>query len=338
MEYESQNYEYNYENKFVSIFGDNENHKFEDDFLEDIKEKEQIYMNPSFNSTYNSSYNNIPNMPSNISSKNISSNESSNNFSNNFSINESNNESNDEYLEYIQNVSIINKNEKKKEKKKEKEKEKEKEIKTKNTNQGRKTKDEAMNCDTKRNKFAKDNIFRKLKTNFFNKFIPDYINEKIDSVYGKQKYYIRKFNKALVTDVSIQFNIDLFNSKIRDLLNQDISNKYITVDLEANKVILRSLEKNPEFNDFLNISVNEIYSLFINENYKEIISNDFNIDKEKIDFENLAGTIDDLKEQEYEEKYIEDFKKYAYNINLLMDATKKRKQRNKNKIKVINNN
>ena len=333
MEYERENYEYNCENYYQSIFDNNEIHKFEDDFLEDIKEKEQIYMNPSFNSTYNSSYNNIPNMPSNISSKNISSNESSNNFSNNFSNNESNNESNDEYLEYIQNVSIINKNEKKKEK--EKENEKEKEIKTKNTNQGRKTKDEAMNCNTKRDKFAKDNIFRKLKTNFFNKFIPDYINEKIDSVYGKQKYYIRKFNKALVTDVSIQFNIDLFNSKIRDLLNQDISNKYITVDLEANKVILRSLEKNPEFNEFLNKSVKDIYSLFINENYKEIISNDFNIDKEKIDFENLAGTIDDLKEQGYEEKYIEDFKTYAYNINLLMDVTKKRKQR---KIKVINNN
>ena len=122
MEYERENYEYNCENYYQSIFDNNEIHKFEDDFLEDIKEKEQIYMNPSFNSTYNSSYNNIPNMPSNISSKNISSNESSNNFSNN----ESNNESNDEYVECIQNVSIINKNEKKKQK--------EKEIKTKKTN------------------------------------------------------------------------------------------------------------------------------------------------------------------------------------------------------------
>ena len=326
MEYERENYEYNCENYYQSIFDSNENHKFEDDFLEDVKEKEQIYMNPSFNSTYNSSYNNIPNMPSNISLTNISSNESSNNFSNN----ESNNESNDEYVECIQNVSIINKNEKKKEK--------EKEIKTKKTNQGRKTKNEAMNCETNRNKFAKDNIFRKIKTNFFNKFIPDYLNIKIDCVYQKQKYLVRKFNKALVTDVSIQFNIDLFNSKIRDLLNQEISNKYSTVNLDTNKAILRSLEKNPEFNDFLNISVNEIYSLFINDNYKEIISSDFNIDKEKIDFENLAGTIDDLKEQGYEEKYIEKFKEYAQNINSLMDATKKRKQRNKNKIKVINNN
>jgi hypothetical protein len=195
-----------------------------------------------------------------------------------------------------------------------------------------------MNCETKRNKFAKDNIFRKIKTNFLNKFLIGYGNLIIFSFYQKQKYLIRKFNKALVTDVSIQFNIDLFNSKIRDLLNQEISNKYSTIDLEVNKVILNCLEKNPEFNEFLNSSVNEIYSLFINDNYKEIISNDFNIDKEKIHFENLAGTIEELREQGYDEIYLETFKYYAKNINLLMDKSKKRSPRNKNKIKIINDN
>jgi len=100
--------------------------------------------------------------------------------------------------------------------------------------------------------------------------------------------------------------------------------KYSTIDLEVNKAILKNLEKNPEFNEFLNRSINEIYSLFINDNYKEIISNDFNIDKEKIDFENLAGTIEELREQGYDEKYLEQFKHYAQNINLLMDKTKKR--------------
>ena len=326
---ELENCEQNFDNNFNTFFDSNENHKYEEDFLDDPKEKEQIYMNPSFNSTYNSSFNNVPNMPSNISSKNISSNESSNNFSNN--------DSNDNiYVECIQKVSVLDKNEEniKKEKKKEKEKEKEKEI--KNTNQGRKTKNESVNCETKRNKFAKDNIFRKIKTNFFNKFLVDYGNLIIFSFYQKQKYLIRKFNKALVTDVSIQFNIDLFNSKIRDLLNQEISNKYSTIDLEVNKAILKNLEKNPEFNEFLNSSINEIYSLFINDNYKEIITSEFNIDKEKIDFENLAGTIEELREQGYDEKYLEQFKHYAQNINLLMDKTKKRSPR-KNKIKIIDN-
>ena len=195
---------------------------------------------------------------------------------------------------------------------------------------GRKKKNVAINNDnkTKRDKFAKDNIARKIKAIFINNFIVNLLNIIIKIVFGKQIYLIRKFNKALVTNVSIQFNLDLFNSKIRDLLNQDISNKYITVDLEANKVILRSLEKNPEFNEILNITVNKIYSLFINENYKEIISNIFNIDKKEIYFENITGKIKELKEQEEEEEYIERFKFFAYNINEVFDKSKKRKPKN----------
>ena len=150
---------------------------------------------------------------------------------------------------------------------------------------------------------------------------------KIKSVFGKQIYLVRKFNKALVTDVSIQFNLDLFNSPIKNLLNQNNSNKYSTVGLNKNKSILTSLEKNLEFNKILNITVNEIYSLFINDNYKEIISNIFNIDKKEIYFENITGKIIELKEKGEEEEYIENFKRFVYNINELFDKSKKRKSR-----------
>jgi len=210
-----------------------------------------------------------------------------------------------------------------------KDKEKKKEIKDKKlTNQGRKKKEESMNCDTKRNKYAKDNIFRKIKTNSFNKFLINYINEKIKCVYGKQKYLVRKFNKTLVTDVSIPFNINLFNSKIRNLLNQEISNKYSTVELDKNKMILIELEKNSEFNEFLNYSVNDIYfNIFLSDNYKEIISNDFKVDKKDIEFENITGIIEELREQGEKEDYLKSFKYYAYNINELMDESKQRRRR-----------
>ena len=199
---------------------------------------------------------------------------------------------------------------------------------------GRKKKNVAINNDneTKRDKFAKDNIARKIKTKFYNKFLVDLLNIKIKSVFGKQIYLVRKFNKALVKDVSIQFNLDLFNSKIRNLLNQEISNKYKTVGLDANKRILNILKNVPDFNEFLNYSAKDIYSLFINDNYKEIISNVFNIDKKEIYFENLAGIIEELREQGYEEEYLEKFKYFAYNINELFDKSKKRKPKNKKKI------
>ena len=195
---------------------------------------------------------------------------------------------------------------------------------------GRKKKNVAINNDnkTKRDKFAKDNIARKIKTNFINKFLVNLINIIIKIVFGKQIYLIRKFNKALVTNVSIQFNLDLFNSPIKNLLNQNNSNKYSTVGLNKNKSILTSLEKNSEFNKILNMTVDEIYSLFINDNYKEIISNIFNIDKKEIYFENITGKIKELKEQEEEEEYIERFKFFAYNINEVFDKSKKRKPKN----------
>ena len=195
---------------------------------------------------------------------------------------------------------------------------------------GRKKKNVAINNDnkTKRDKFAKDNIARKIKTNFINKFLVNLINIIIKIVFGKQIYLIRKFNKALVTNVSIQFNLDLFNSPIKNLLNQNNSNKYSTVGLNKNKSILRNLENNSEFNVILNITVNEIYSIFLNDNYKEIISNIFNIDKKEIYFENITGKIKELKEQEEEEEYIERFKFFAYNINEVFDKSKKRKPKN----------
>ena len=189
---------------------------------------------------------------------------------------------------------------------------------------------------TKRFKFAKDNIARKIKTKFFNKFLVNLLNKKIKSYFGKQIYLVRPFLNDLVTDVSIQFNIDLFNSPIKNLLNQKNSNKYSTVGLYENKRILRNLEKNPDFIEFLNISVKEFYSLFINDNYKEVLSSDFYIDKENIDFENITGTIEDLREQGYDEEYLEKFKYYAQNINLIFDKSKQRKQR---KLKIdINSN
>ena len=237
---------------------------------------------------------------------------------------------NNQIEEVIFNVKIIESNKK----------ENNEEIKSnKKPKRGRHPKNVPKNNDndTKRNKYAKDNIARKIKTNFFNIFIVNLLNIIIKSVYGKKISLVRKFNQQLVTDVSIEFNLDLFNSKIRNLLNQQISNKYKKIELDNNKKILKSLEKNPIFNKILNITVNEIYSLFINDNYKEIISNVFNIDKKEIYFENVTGKIIELKEKGEEEKYIENFKDFAYNIYLVFDKSKKRKQRKKYKKNIISN-
>jgi len=202
-------------------------------------------------------------------------------------------------------------------------------INDKKKKRGRKKKNEILNYITKRNKYAKDNIFRKIKPYFFNKFLIPTAIKKIKCSFKKQKYLVRKINQKFINDTSIEFNIKLFNAKIRNFLNQDISNKYSSVDLDKNKMILKELEKYPEFNEFLNYSINDFYKLFINDNYKEIISNTFNIDIEEIDFKNITGKIEELREKGEDEQYLTKFKYYAYNIHKLMDESKKRRQRKK---------
>ena len=64
----------------------------------------------------------------------------------------------------------------------------------KNPKRGRKNKNEAINNDnnTKRNKYAKDNIARKIKASFFNYFIVNLLNIIIKSVYGKTNLSCKK--------------------------------------------------------------------------------------------------------------------------------------------------
>ena len=211
---------------------------------------------------------------------------------------------------------------------------KDKNQKIKKTNQGRKTKEESKLSNSIRNKYAKDNIFRKIKTNFINDFILNLINAKIKSVYGYQKYLVRKFNSEIVTDISIKFNLLLFNLKIKNLLNKNISNKYTTVNTDANKKILEQLEKNENFDKILNYTVIDVYEIFLSEDYKEIIFKEFDIDKENITFNNMTGVIEKLRVEENEDDvYLRGLEKYFRNIYSLMDESKIRKSR-KEKLKL----
>ena len=200
--------------------------------------------------------------------------------------------------------------------------------------QGRKTKKELETSTSIKDKFAIDNIFRKIKTNYFNDFIINLINAKIKSVFGYQKYLIRKICKEIVKDTTIRFNLKLFDLKLSDLLSKDISKNYKTVQLNANKEILEKIENNEKFNKILNCKIIEIYLIFLSKDYKEIISENFEIDKNNITFNNMNGVIEKLrKEKNDNDEYLETLEYYFNNINLLIDESKARKQR-KEKIKL----
>jgi len=288
-----------------------ENIKKFDSTMENLDNKiSEIILNPSNNSTNN---NTNPNFSTN-------NNDSQNIFN-------ENEDGEKELIIEIEEVKPKKKNKKNKNKKDESEK-------IKNTNQGRKTKEESKTSNSKRNKYAKDNIFRKIKANFINDFIINLINANIKSVFGYQKYLVRKFNREIVTDVTIKFNLILFNLQLRNLLNKNISDKYTTVNSDANKEILEKLEKNEKFDKILNFTIKEAYEIFLSEDYEEVILREFEIDKNNITFNNMKGVITKLREEENEDDvYLRDLEHYFINIYSLMDESKIRKQR-KEKLKL----
>jgi len=304
--------------KFENIFMDSKNNKSTSSLSVDNSELESIYKDKNALKNYNK-YN---------SNNNSTNNTSNNNFS--ININESTKEENRK----IVGVELLKPKKKKRKNKNKKDKnENNQNEKAKNTNQGRKTKEESKTSTSKRNKFAKDNIFHKMKTYIF-EFIINLINAKIKCVFKNQKYLIRKFNKEILRDVTIGFNIKLFKLKLRNLLNKNISDKYTTVNSNANKEILEKLEMNENFDKILNFTVKEAYEIFLSEDYEEIIIKEFEIDKCNIKFNNMKGVINKLRDEENEDDvYLRELEYYFLHIDLLMDENKIRKQR-KEKLKL----
>ena len=179
----------------------------------------------------------------------------------------------------------------------------------------------------KENKMLYTEFFVKIKIKFFN-FLLNLINAKIKSVYGYQKYLVRKFNREIVTNISIGFNLLLFNLKIKNLLNlKKFSDKYTTVNTDANKKILEKLENNENFDKILNYSVKEVYKIFLSENYKKIIFNEFDIDKYNITFDNMKRIIEKLRFEENEDdEYLKELEKYFHNIYLWMIVKSENKE------------
>ena len=130
---------------------------------------------------------------------------------------------------------------------------------------------------TIRSKFAKDNIIRKIKTHFINKFLINLINILINEKLNK-KYIIRKLRNEISKDITIKYNIYLFNQTLEQLYSSEISNQFKSIIRKsANKKIINQIKKEDFFNKFLNIKVKDIYNIYINKNCKEILKKNYDI-------------------------------------------------------------
>ncbi len=191
---------------------------------------------------------------------------------------------------------------------------------------GRKRLNEISN--TNRNKFAKDNINKKIKRFFLQCFLSELI-QTISKTKNISIIKIKKFNEEIVSQTNITFNIDLFNLTLRELLKTEISKKYKNENIYSsneNEKISNLLEQMNDFKILLDMKLKKIYKIFIKnkEDFNEIMNTKFNIEFDK----NFEYYVNSQNDQKYREKllfYGNNYEKEYLNVK---NARKLRKRKN----------
>ena len=121
-----------------------------------------------------------------------------------------------------------------------------------------------------KSKDSNENICKKIKTHFL-KYLIYLVNNLIFDYFKEKKFVFRKLNNSL-SKSSIQYNKELFEKPIREILSQEISSKFKTINKNINQQIIKKLENIDSFKIFFSFELKYIYSLYINNNnsiYKE---------------------------------------------------------------------
>ena len=120
----------------------------------------------------------------------------------------------------------------------------------KEVEKGRKKK---FNMGGKHNKFSPDNIIRKIKTNLFD-VVLRFINNSMEPVEienpkknSKKKLYSKPFllkiNKDIIKNTNVDLNINLLNSKLKEIFSNDVSKKVENHGLDKNKKLIEKIYK-----------------------------------------------------------------------------------------------
>jgi len=139
----------------------------------------------------------------------------------------------------------------------------------KNSKPGRKKNTSKENYQ-EHNKFTPDNCRIKIKSHFHN-FIINFFNMLIKKKFRKQIYKFRKLPYSLIKDGSKKFNKSLLIIKIKDLLIEQISNKYKNVNKFQNQNTLNKSKLEEDYNNLLNMKYMDFYKeIYLADNDKDL--------------------------------------------------------------------
>lgn len=125
------------------------------------------------------------------------------------------------------------------------------------------------NSENIHNRFSKDNLVYKLKTQSLNSIIK-YFNLILEKKKKRNKLF--KIDGNVLKKTKKEFNIDFFQKTIKDILTMKRSSK-VKKNKPLNKLIIKQFEKNPKIRKLLNMSlidyINNIYIKLTAEEFKK---------------------------------------------------------------------
>jgi hypothetical protein len=179
---------------------------------------------------------------------------------------------------------------------------------------GRKPKN--SNSKSDHNKYSHDNISRKIKVKFFQKFMK-YINGKIKSKYNGIIQRLLPLKGEISQNNSIKFNTNLLNTKLKDIFsNTEVNKKFRLYGKNYNKNVIDTIYKNniKELIEIFELTFLEMFNIF-----KDTNETKFN------DFDKLNTVVEEIKLKENDNYYAELFQNVAMNFeNNYLEKTARR--------------
>jgi hypothetical protein len=173
-----------------------------------------------------------------------------------------------------------------------------------------------LNSKSDHTKYSHDNILRKIKVKFFQKLMK-YINGKIKSKYNGIIQKLLPLKGEVSQNNTIKFNIQLLNTKLKDIFSTiEINKKFRLYKENYNKNVIDTIYNNniKELIEIFDLTFLEMFNIFKDKNETK-----FN------DFEKLNTVVEEIKYKENDSYYSELFKNMAMNFeNNYLEKTARR--------------
>ena len=161
----------------------------------------------------------------------------------------------------------------------------------------------------KHNKFSKDNLTRKLKVKLFDAIL-NYINQSffpikfitsnnfVKNINNEQQFFV-KINQEIIKNINVKENLNLLNTKLKDIFSNEVSIKKASFGLNYNKYLINKIYKEKQQHKV--ISILEMTFLECLEQFRGTKKND-----------KLKGLEEFYKKMIIEFKNIGEEKEYIY--------------------------